>query len=68
MGKSLYIQRMAQKLDKNATAVCVTIPIHGPSVTADVVLTHLKDHYHHHKKAMIYHFDIAPSVSDIYIT
>ena len=65
MGKSLYIQRMAAEL-KSVIKVkfvdCqVVIPIHGPIVTPDVVLTFLKEHYENNK-CMIYHFDIAPSV------
>jgi hypothetical protein len=66
MGKSLFIQRMATQLGvvtndptKSTPAV---IPIHGPVVTADVVLNFLKDHYRE-DKCRIYHFEVAPSVS-----
>ena len=63
MGKSLFIQRMAEKLKivSKTETVHVTIPIHGPIVTSDDVLTFLKEHYKNNK-CMIYHFDIAPSV------
>lgn len=64
MGKSLYVQRLAEKLqDKiNVTeAVHVSIPLHGPVVTPDTVLELFKDHF---KKPFcyIYHLDIAPNV------
>ena len=66
MGKSLFIQRMANQLGvvtNNPTkSTPVVIPIQGPVVTADVVLNFLKDHYRE-DKCKIYHFDIAPSVS-----
>ena len=66
MGKSLFIERMAEKLGviSNSTteAVKVVIPVHGPIVTSDVILTFLKDHYKDND-CKIYHFDIASSVS-----
>lgn len=65
MGKSLYIHRLAEDLQKNlmkSDVVHVTIPLHGPVVIPDTVLELLKDHL---KKptCFIYHIDIAPSVS-----
>ena len=66
MGKSLFIQRMAEQLQSvtntKAAPIKVVIPIHGPIVTSDVILSFLKGHYRDNK-CMIYHFDIAPSVS-----
>ena len=64
MGKSLYVRRMTEKLTsgKDLGTVCVTVPIHGPVVTPEVVLRFLKSHFDDNK-AMIYHFDIAPNVS-----
>ena len=66
MGKSLFIQRMANQLgvitNDSTKSTPVVIPIHGPVATADVVLNFLKDHYKE-DKCKIYHFDIAPSVS-----
>ena len=66
MGKSLFIQRMANQLgvitNDSTKSTPVTIPIHGPIVSADVVLKFLKEHYRE-DKCKIYHLDIAPSVS-----
>lgn len=66
MGKSLFIQRMANQLgvvtSDPTKSTPVVIPIHGPIATADIVLDFLKDHYSE-DKCKIYHFDIAPSVS-----
>ena len=69
MGKSLYIQRMTEQLSRrlnnssenmNHKAV---IPIHGPVASPDLVLKFLKQHYKD-ERCMIYHFDIAPNVSE----
>ena len=66
MGKSLFIQRMANQLgvvtSSHAKSIPAVIPIHGPVVTANVVLNFLKEHYKD-EKCKIYHFDVAPSVS-----
>ena len=66
MGKSLFIQRMANQLgvvtNNPSKSIPAVIPIHGPVVTADNVLNFLKEHYGE-DKCRIYHFDIAPSVS-----
>ena len=66
MGKSLFIQRIANQLgvitSDPTKSTPVVIPIHGPVASADVVLDFLKDHYRE-DKCKIYHFDIAPSVS-----
>lgn len=70
MGKSLYVQRMAKqlgdKINKCVEAVHSVIPIHGPLVNSDVVLSMLKDHYRD-PKCKIYHFDIAPNVSYLHV-
>jgi hypothetical protein len=66
MGKSLYIQRLAEKLsgtiNQSLPEVIVTVPLHGPVVTPDTILEllvgHLKDPTY-----CIYHIDIAISVS-----
>ena len=67
MGKSLFIQRMVEQLksvtNSKATSIEVIIPIHGPIVTSDVILSFLKDHYRD-TKCIIYHFAIAPRVSE----
>ena len=66
MGKSLFVQRMAEQLSavKNvAINQCqVTIPLHGPVITSDKLLNFLKNHYEDNK-CMMYHLDIAPNVS-----
>ena len=58
---------MAEKLEMyNYTGtVHVTIPIHGPEVKPDIIMEFLKDHM---KDATptIFHFDIAPTVSEFY--
>lgn len=65
MGKSLYVRRLSQKLGKMMsleTPCLVTVPIHGPDVTADEIIDLLQPHVlDSHSK--IYHFDIATSVS-----
>ena len=71
MGKSLFIQRMAEKLCKISSDVDpvhyeAVIPIHGPVVTPDIVMQFLKKHYEN-DKCKLYHFDIAPNVSHHYI-
>ena len=64
MGKSLFITRMAEKLKKykSTCTALVTIPIHGPEVTPDIILEFLKDHINV-ATSTILHFDIAPTVS-----
>ena len=63
MGKSLYVQRLAEQLKRISTAkpVHVIIPLHGPVVTADTVLNFFLDHYSD-PSCCIYHLDIAPNV------
>ena len=68
MGKSLYVKRMTRNLKKKlkkkvAYPLCVTIPIHGPSVDFDKVMTSLLHHANPvNPFPQIFHFDIAPSV------
>ena len=64
MGKSLYVKRMADQLraHKAVGTVCVTIPLHGPTVSPDIVMEFLKEHLMD-LHCTIFHFDIAPSVS-----
>ena len=63
MGKSLYVKRLAQKLHTPQSHVIV--PIHGPVVNADTVMTSLCKHVPDYSAppAQIIHFDIASSVS-----
>jgi hypothetical protein len=63
MGKSLFITRMAEKLQalipgKNAL---ITIPVHGPVVTTDSIMDCLLCH-ENTSECVILHFDISPSV------
>ncbi len=66
MGKTLYIKRLAEKLQdklgQKSESVLVTIPLHGPVVTLDTVLELLKD-YLMKPNTYIYHIDIASNVS-----
>ena len=66
MGKSLYVSRMAEKLDREGEkSNHVIIPIHGPQVTSDLVLKSLQEYYGR-AEGKIYHFDIAPNVLIFY--
>ena len=60
LGKSFYIQRMTEMFPRSRYII---IPIHGPVVTADIVMEQLKDHG---SELAIFHIDIAPSVSNNY--
>ncbi len=66
MGKSLYVQRMTESLKLNlknsSDSVLVTIPIHGPAVTKDIMLDFFKQHMNK-PNCCIYHIDLASSVS-----
>ena len=65
MGKSMYIQRLAEDLRRilrQQEVAHVTIPLHGPAVTPDTVLELFKDHFKR-PTCCIYHIDIAPNVS-----
>ncbi len=66
MGKSLYINRLAEKLkfklQYSAEIVHVSIPLHGPVVNPDTLLELFKDHARN-PTCCIYHIDIAPNVS-----
>ncbi len=65
MGKSLYIQRLAESLKQNLNRSSgvhhVTIPLHGPVITPDTVLEFFKDNMKN-PTCCIYHIDIAPNV------
>ena len=65
MGKSLYVQRIAEKLKTEmelSEDASVTIPMHGPVVTPDSMLQFFSK-YMEKSKCAIYHLDVAPSVS-----
>ena len=71
MGKSLYVQRLAEnlKLNKKSSSdpVLVTIPLHGPNVSSDILLEFFKEHVHQ-PTCCIYHIDIASSVKEKWYT
>ena len=65
MGKSLYIQRLTETLQTmlpSSAVARVTIPIHGPIITPDMMLDFFDSHMDT-DVCIIYHLDIAPSVS-----
>ena len=69
-GKSLYIERLAEKLEKQCQIKSqhIIIPIHGPVVNADTVMASLCNHgIGKTPIAQIIHFDIASSVSDLFV-
>ena len=68
MGKGLYIERLAEKLQQQCQIKSqhIIIPIHGPVVNADTVMASLCNHVSGKTPiAQIIHFDIASSVSNI---
>ena len=69
MGKSLYIQRLKEKLEsKSQQELCyVVIPVHGPKVTFDSIVQALKHPFEKttdqdRDYGIIFHLDISPSV------
>ena len=69
MGKSLYIKRCMEALHEMGTTDGpheVIVPIHGPSVTPNTLVGALKEHIGINYP-IIFHFDIAPSVSSAII-
>ena len=71
MGKSLYVKRMTETLEKKFKTpvtfpLCVTIPIHGPNVVFDKVMKSLLCHANPMDPLpQIFHFDVAPSVRQL---
>ena len=75
MGKSLYVSRLTDKLKKMLNqsnnsitySLCVTIPVHGPTVDYDEIMKSLQhsssDFPLGYFPAQIFHFDVASSVS-----
>ncbi len=67
MGKSLYINRLAENLKHNLPhsdhEILMSIPLHGPVITPDTLLELFKDHAKN-PSCCIYHIDVAPDVSD----
>ena len=68
MGKSLYVKRLAQKLQRQCQIKSqhVIVPVHGPVVNADTVMESLCNHVIGRTATpQIIHFDIASSVSSL---
>ena len=68
MGKSLYIQHMVEQLQAKIRGIgskaCVTVPLHGPQVSPDIVMDYLvKCMQESACTRSIFHLDIAPNVS-----
>jgi len=66
MGKSLYVEKLVQKLQQRSkTDLHVIVPVHGPVVNTDIIMTSLCHHIPNYSAppAQIIHLDIAPSVS-----
>ena len=68
MGKSLYVWRMAEKFSQMKTdgIVMATIPVHGPDVYPDAVMTLFSKHLDN-THSIIFHLDIAPAVRIIIV-
>ena len=57
MGKSLYVQRLAENTGGSHV---VHVPVHGPVVTADSIIDLLE--HNEDTACSIFHFDVAPTV------
>ena len=68
MGKSLYIYRLTEDLMTKTSVGLhkVIIPIHGPRVTSDSVVSTLMN-YCDNTNATIFHLDISPNVRNTLI-
>ena len=68
MGKTLFVTRMVEKLQALVPGykAVITIPVHGPVVTADSIMEFLVHHVGD-SDCTIIHFDISPSVSQSHI-
>ena len=75
MGKSLYVNRLTRKLKEKLNqsnqpvehSLCVTIPVHGPTVNYDEIMKSLQQSSSDFADLecfppQIFHFDIASSV------
>lgn len=66
MGKSLYVQRMAERLKEVHPVDYVCIPIHGPVVSVDQITEQLLSTMMqgtNNSHLQVLHFDISHSVS-----
>ena len=67
MGKSFYIQQMAETLKASQgreSSKYTIIPIHGPEASPDTVMKFLYNHMDH-RSCSLYHIDIASDVRDL---
>ena len=64
MGKTHYISVLGRGLDKKlkCSSSSVVVPVHGPIVTASSIIDGLRQIKDYHKP-VLFHLDIAPSVS-----
>ncbi len=65
MGKTHYISVLRRALDKKlkcSSSSSVVVPVHGPIVTVSSIIDGLRQMKDYHKP-LLFHLDIAPSVS-----
>ena len=64
MGKTHYISVLGRGLDKKlkCSSSSVVVPVHGPIVTASSIIDGLRQIKDYHKP-VLFHLDVAPSVS-----
>ena len=64
MGKTHYISVLGRALEENlkCSSSSVVVPVHGPIVTVSSIIDGLRQIKDYHKP-MLFHLDIAPSVS-----
>ncbi len=63
MGKSFYIKRLTEQLGRSQQ-VCgshITVPIHGPTVTAEKVMSYLNE-FKAESISSVLHLDVASNV------
>lgn len=60
MGKSFYVRKIKESM-QGSDVVCV--PMHGPAVTADLIVELLNENTSTSQTCTIYHFEIDPRVS-----
>lgn len=64
MGKSLYVQRVTEELEKESEVYTVIVPVHGPEVSPELLIRFLstsEDQDLSHCR-VLYHYDIASNV------
>lgn len=68
MGKSLYVQRVAEELEKTSEVHTVIIPVHGPEVSPALMISFLSmsEDQNLSEHRIVYHYDIASNVRDVF--